>query len=289
MTIHDAFAQLIAIQQLIAKGRFAVALEEVDGFLQRHPDDLIALHNRCTAEYFLGKYDAALVTCDRIIEAYPRDARAWSKRAVCMADSGRSEDAVPDFHRALELDPSDTTTRLELGKTLARLHRHREAIAQFTEAIAIQDEADAWRYLGRSLEAEGRFEDALSCLNASLARNPDSSGIWVDRGALLANRGSRILQAASGDLAMAVLMIRAAIRDFDRALQLDPNMTLAKDNLDQIEIYLDDTERIRPIEAPRTGPFGEPGDSNPGFGTVSFGTVSLGTRDPRSQHVIGDT
>ena len=64
-----------------------------------------------------------------------------------------------------EIDPKNIYAYLNLGNTLDEQNKHEEALAEYRKAIAARpDYAEAHCNLGRILQRQGHFSEALAVL-----------------------------------------------------------------------------------------------------------------------------
>jgi len=102
------------------------------------------------------------------------------------------------------------------GASLEALGRYEEAIEAYDTALALSllKNKNAWVNKGNSLAELGRLEEALACYDRALELDPKNATAWLNKG------------ATHGDLANH----EEAIRCYDKVLQLDPNDALAWNN-----------------------------------------------------------
>jgi TolB-like protein/DNA-binding winged helix-turn-helix (wHTH) protein/Tfp pilus assembly protein PilF len=118
----------------------------------------------------------------RALELKPNDAAAHLEFAVWLLCQGRTEEAVAWSRRARELDPLGTSGTT-LGLILFYARRYDEAMHELRSALAVRpDDAIALWFLGFSLIAKGRPEEAIPVLEKALSvsdRSPAIIGVLV--------------------------------------------------------------------------------------------------------------
>jgi tetratricopeptide (TPR) repeat protein len=79
---------------------------------------------------------------------------------------------------------------LERGIDYAMAGYHDEALYFFDRALRFDPQhADALHFKALSLQALGRSEEALGCLEQATQAEPESPNLWKARGEMLANHG----------------------------------------------------------------------------------------------------
>lgn len=156
---------------------------------------------------FTYQFNRAWGCLNRWLALQPDNVQALFLRGTYYSMKANSKSAIDDLRRVLELDPQHVPARLLLAQTLRELHRTEKAAAeyqlllqyepnhfaarvglaschvegkQWTEAKALlvelyrenPDHAEVSYLKGRIAEADGRFEDAIRFLKASLATSP---------------------------------------------------------------------------------------------------------------------
>ncbi|MEX2352026.1 MAG: tetratricopeptide repeat protein [Balneolaceae bacterium] len=130
----------------------------------------------------LGEYEEASRFYSYLLEQPSRHhSQAWLGMGEASLSLSRLDEATTRFENALRLSPGNAVARLGLAKIQFSEGRHEEARNVFRE---IADEssteigAEAQFMLGRSLQAEQRFEDALAAY-ARLTVLFDTFDNWI--------------------------------------------------------------------------------------------------------------
>lgn len=248
--------------RLISKGRFDAALRRADDLLRNDSHDVEALRLRGVALFFLKEYGRALETFNRLLAVAPEDGDALGRRAITLAESGRHAEALADFVRSLALEPDEPGTLIEMGKSLLRLNRAEEAVEVFGKAVALNDGiAEGWHQLAFALAELGRFVPSAEAYQRALARDQQAAIIWNNRACLFALEGQRLVSrgAREKDRQTGLIILRAALRDWDRALDLEPHRRDATSNRARLLAWLEGlAEPLLSTTAPVTGLLGVP-------------------------------
>jgi tetratricopeptide (TPR) repeat protein len=175
-----------------------------------------------------GNVDAAIATYREAINANPK-ACSWVYEPLgrALEAKGRLGEAIENYRRAVELRPDDSGAARSLQLALrkkgapndASTDELRQLVSEPTDAIALLN-------LGVAADGEGRSDDALRYFRQAVAREPQSALSDADRTDLLAKAHYNIgrVLARRGDT-------DAAVREYQRALELNPQYAYAHTNL----------------------------------------------------------
>jgi adenylate cyclase len=84
-----------------------------------------------------GRFDLALGQVDRALEINPSDAESYALRGTALVWAGRAAEALPWLEGALRLDPSDAATAAShLGMAYYLLDRYSESVETLDRALA---------------------------------------------------------------------------------------------------------------------------------------------------------
>jgi len=141
--------------------------------------------------------DKRVSDLDAAITAKPKEATQYLLRGIAKFSLGKRDDALADFNNASLLDASNAYTRLYVGLLNLDQKNYDAAVAAFSEAIKLSPN-DALMYYSR-----GRAYQ-----NTPYPRD-----------------------CYTGDALPSQEVIRAAYTDYSKAIQLQPNMVVALNNL----------------------------------------------------------
>ena len=161
-----------------------------------------------------------------------------------LREQDQLDDALDAFTESSRLMPGFPDTHGQLSYLFYRLDDSANALAEARTALSMDPgNAEAYRFLGLALYAEGHYDAALHAFEESLQREADNADAYFDIGLTLRDQGD---------------LQRAAIA-YRRALSLRPDFWQAHSNLGVVlhdQGKLDDSvaeyraaKRLRPEEA----------------------------------------
>jgi serine/threonine protein kinase/Flp pilus assembly protein TadD len=186
---------------LIDEKRYDQAIEFYRRGIARYPKRFhlglgIALRNR-------GDFELAYREIDEAVRNAPQKPDPHHHRGLTYLDRGMLDEAIAEFRLAIEREPTQKSrfwTLFQLGSTLSIREDYAGAAGAFREALAIDpNSAEARRLIGRNLEYQGKFLDALYELNKSYEE-------------LVVKKGDIIVSAPS----------RSWIEDLERLIRFEP-------------------------------------------------------------------
>ncbi len=126
--------------------------------------------------YFDWDWPAAEESFRRSIELKPGYATAHHWFAWYLAGMGRDDEAMARFAQALELDPLSLIIQTNIGTHNYFARRLDRAIEQLRKTIELdRNFVVAHQWLGRALELQGLYEEAISHLRTALALSPEDN------------------------------------------------------------------------------------------------------------------
>jgi len=128
--------------------------------------------------------------------------------------------AISDFSQAITLRPHDRIAYLHRGKSLFLSRKYHEAIQDYNRVLLLNPR-DPMAYRNRALSHryEGSLDASLNDLNKSIELDPLSASAYLNRSVVVWMRGP------SNDISN-LFPAEAARSDYNRALQLEPNIAL---------------------------------------------------------------
>ncbi len=162
-----------------------------------------------------GNLDKAMEQYVKALEAEPENASALASVARLYEKKEQHSEAVDYFNRALKVAPNDAGLYNDLGLTYSKLGKHQEAIEQLQRAIAISPSTT-------------RYANNLAVVQMNAGQNDVAMQTLM-----------KAHEPATAHYNMAWMYyqrqdITATREHLGQALQIDPNMSRAKELMDKI-------------------------------------------------------
>ncbi|MEN8206405.1 MAG: tetratricopeptide repeat protein [Pseudomonadota bacterium] len=171
--------------------------------------------------YVLGKYDEAAHCLNEILVLAPEFPGVHSRLALIYEKQGRTDDAIMQCRAELERDPDNYYVHGGLAKLLEKKGDNDAALQHYNNALQFKpDYQHAHIELAYLLVNLHRYDDALEHAEAALRINPQQHRAHNVLGLIKKNHGKP----------------EQAIQHFIEALRLQPDYTIAKENLQQVQI-----------------------------------------------------
>jgi len=185
-----AWKKAEAITPLDDRSRFTLAMAyikldrrgwarpELEKLAADSPQNALYLYWLARLDYDGRNYSSAMGRLKTVIELDPNMARAYDTLGLCYDYLGRFDDAVANFNRAIELNrlqakPSPWPN-VDLANSLIALNRLPEAEKNLRAAVGYDQRLPQAHFqLGRVLEMQGRYQDALDSLKEAVTLAPD--------------------------------------------------------------------------------------------------------------------
>ena len=229
----------------VRQERFEDAVTDLKSAIERMPKAYQAYVNLAQAYRRLGKMDLALEQLDRAVELEPGLAHVYRLRARLRLERNESALALADFDQAIQREnansPYQVDDHVERGRLLLSGGKYAEALNSFDAALSLQKEHS----LGQRLRAEtlfrlGRFDEVIKAFDRYLETGKPQESVYRGRGLARAELGqypgaiedftkalelhpTSAVQAYRGWTHIVVDAPKLALRDFELAIELDPN------------------------------------------------------------------
>src|SRR5262245_134655 len=224
-----SFPAFARSQQLVAKGQYEEAFQELERYLASDPDDLVIQFGYLILATDLKRYRAAIGAADRILASVPDFSPALFYRGLARAALGENKVALPDLAAAVAstaLAPADREyARRSLATAAVASPATADALA-LVDGEAANSGADGTllvakgqllEHLGRNAEAMAAYDEAVKRTNSK----EEKRAAWVFGAELALNIGdptsalSRAEEAwklAPGNPEVATVLAEAASR-----------------------------------------------------------------------------
>src|SRR5713226_8790792 len=184
---QHSFPAFAHSRQLVAKGQYEAAFQELEAYLASDPDDLVIQFGYLVLASELKRYRAAIGAADRILAAVPDFAPALFYRGLARAALGENKEALPDLAAAVASNAMEPADSQYARRSLATAAAASPATA---DALALLDREEAHsgadgtllvakgqllERLGRNGEAKAAYDDAVKRAN----NNEEKRAAWV--------------------------------------------------------------------------------------------------------------
>jgi tetratricopeptide (TPR) repeat protein len=147
--------------------------------------------------------------------------------AYFSAQPPQCEKALSEFEKAGARHPNDPLLLLDWGLAYDCLNRPEEALKKLEASAVIQPSAQVFSQVGMELGKLQKWTEAMNALNAAQKMDPNFVDTYLYYG---------IVHTQTNQLVLAV-------QDFQRALQLDPNNSRARQYLQTVATQLNAQQR----------------------------------------------
>lgn len=228
--------------------RKAEAFADYSRALELEPKDPDALLHRCLLGNESPDLDVSLADCDRATSVDPgRAFFAHLGKATILMAKGDLPAAKAESTRAVDLAPGEVQPLLSRAWYEYQLGELEAAEADYTRVLKLQRPQDAQVLAARGdvRRRQGRFDEALTDLDAALALAPEQAALYSTRGLIHVDRGDVVRALADLDesvrrepedaslhnnRAWALVVSgrsQEALASADRAVALDPRSAYA--------------------------------------------------------------
>ena len=249
---------------LLQKGEFNLAEQQLSEILKKYPDDPNALRLSGVSSLEQNKPEVALIPLQKAVKVAPEFRQAHENLALVWTKLGDLNKAEISLKKSLEIDPSNFTNWKSLGDVLSDQGKEKEADKAYKNAISTDK-----KYLdlqkAMSQVQKGNLGEAEKIYRSILSDDPNN----VDALRLLA-----LLASRTGAIDQAINML-------ENCIKIAPDYALAWENLAKLYRQKDDPDSLQKA----ANCFGKATELRPDW---AEGWAGLGTMQTRSsQHEEG--
>jgi tetratricopeptide (TPR) repeat protein len=157
-----------------------------------------------------------------VLRKSPENARAHFHLAVVNYEQGRCDVAIQHYETIAKLKPVDYRTLLDWALAEDCLNRPEAALEKLRRAAEFRKTAHVYSQIGMIYAKQKKIDQALAALNTAIEINPRFDMTYVYRGNI---------HIMTNDL-------EGAVRDYRRALELNPYNQVASRGLARVEARL---------------------------------------------------
>lgn len=237
-------------QVYLVLGKAEEGLADFDAALKLDADDATALDARGMALESLKRWDDARAAFTRAAEASPDSPVPLLQRARINVLAGDHTAAAEDATAALQIDPSNLFGLLVRAQSLALSDKPEEALPDAEQALRLQPDSDnAVQLWAMVIDKCGKTADTIKLLETAADDDPNDAVVWTQLGLLYAAQkkvGKAIeaftsainadntrpfLYRMRADAYLSVGEQASALKDYEAAMQLEPDDTGVLNNL----------------------------------------------------------
>lgn len=198
---------------------FDAAKEDLRQALKADPefvDGYLKMAQVLTAQ---KNFDTALAVLDKAHKLAPEDSRVWYLAGIANLERGRNDMAMQLFTKAVGQEPKNINLIMDIGNAFLEKNMIEEALHFFDMArTQSPDFIYAYNRIGIALSRAGRFDEAEASYNHALTLDDKDPGVYFNLGMMHMRKNT----------------LPKAAEFFKRSLDLDSEMTEAKEMLDKI-------------------------------------------------------
>jgi tetratricopeptide (TPR) repeat protein len=175
VTTDNPVAEVNLGTALADKGFSEESIVHMKAALAINPHDAVALENLALYHIYHKETARALEELDRAAgyTTYPDvQKRIHMNRGALYSKLGNMEAAKSEYRKAILAQPEDYWPYLSLGVHLYLEGRYDEALANLTQSTTIFPTSTAYYYAGKTLQAEGRLQEAAESYKTALRISP---------------------------------------------------------------------------------------------------------------------
>jgi len=213
---------------LLQKGEFNLAEQQLSEILKKYPDDPNALRLSGVSSLEQNKPEVALIPLQKAVKVAPEFRQAHENLALVWTKLGDLNKAEISLKKSLEIDPSNFTNWKSLGDVLSDQGKEKEADKAYKNAISTDK-----KYLdlqkAMSQVQKGNLGEAEKIYRSILSDDPNN----VDALRLLA-----LLASRTGAIDQAINML-------ENCIKIAPDYALAWENLAKLYRQKDDPDSLQ--------------------------------------------
>jgi tetratricopeptide (TPR) repeat protein len=161
------------------EGRAADSRAMLEGFLLRHPDNLLALTMAAELDIDAWHLERAEQRLGAVLERAPKFLRAIMLFAKCLTNQGRLREAIRIVEGVLSRKPDNLTVLRNLGQLHAEANDHEGAVKIYRRVLELDPrELEMWIVYAQHSRMLGRKNEATAAFRRAIALNPNSGAAW---------------------------------------------------------------------------------------------------------------
>lgn len=174
----DAFIETILGKAYETRGLHDEAFQHLQLAVMLDPHNPMTLYNIATVMIQRGQIRESIPELQAAVtysKSPSTTESALQNLGTAYLILGDYQNAELSYSAVLQLDPARYRAFLGRGQAFFGDARYEEAANDFSTALRMTPDPQLWLWLGKSLEAQHKSEQAIAAYNAVLKRDPDSS------------------------------------------------------------------------------------------------------------------
>lgn len=239
-------AKVISVRQLVSLAILAGALLALSDVVVVAQDDVDRAFAHAAQLHQAGDIEGAVREYQSILNSHPNRADVRSNLGAAYSRLGRYEDAIQEYQKALALDRNNQAIRFNLALAYYKAAMFPEAAEEFASFIAVvpqnvPERANAVLLLADCQVRLGEYKKVIESLSALSEADPNNRTVafllgsaligdgQVDKGQTLMDTVFHDEDSAEAHKLLGSILLLAddghgAIREFERAIQLNPKL-----------------------------------------------------------------
>ncbi len=211
-------------EQSLAKKEYISAQAHFNECLRLDPYFTEAYRLRGMVREHLGENAKALTDYNVYVDLKPDDPEVLFSRAVLRFEAGQYLLARQDFLKLLKLPHGETNT------VFFSKEKYSDINAEIFTANS-RSKDYLYNYLGLIETRIKRFDHAISWLDSAIQLAPGNTTYWINRGTAKMDKNDK----------------QGAAADFEQALKIDPDNSLAMHNLATLKAFAGETDSVEKL------------------------------------------
>jgi tetratricopeptide (TPR) repeat protein len=204
-------------QDALGAGKYTEAISYFDNALSLDLNYAPALSGKSVALNNLGRYSEGLGYAEKAL-SYRQDTAALNARAYSLYRLARYDEAVAAYDQFFLVQPNKADAYFCQGESYQALNRTGEAITAYEKAVRLEPSNIAsWNNMGLAYLSLQKFEQAISAFDEGTQYTVTNATLWNNKGKAY----------------LGLEQYQDAIQCFKKAINLDPNFSEARANIDK--------------------------------------------------------
>jgi tetratricopeptide (TPR) repeat protein len=161
------------------EGRYEDSRETLDHFLEKHPDDLLALTMAAEADMQHWELERGEERLRQVLRRAPSFLRAIMLLAKCLVLQARLKDGIAIIDEVILRKPNNKTSLEYVAELHAEANDHERAADVYRRVVALDTgNLPMWIIYAQQLRMLGRKDDSVAAFRRALELDPNSGAAW---------------------------------------------------------------------------------------------------------------